>query len=212
MTSFFLIALLQANPHLPKAIEQVRALDEQAALVTLALGKNWRENTARDLAQIHLWFGLAYVGLAREADARDSFRAALLLDDTLELPAGTSPVVTQWWSELGGRTGNPALLPLLPDEASPSPERIAVAPPAVRPVRWKPWVGAALSVAAAATLGAGVYFGVQARNLRTAAESAPRAATADALNGDAVAAAQRGNWLFAAGGAGALAGAGFLVF
>jgi|CXWL01.1.fsa_nt_gi hypothetical protein len=210
MITTLLIMVLHANPHLTKAIEQVRALDEQAALVTLALAKNWPENTPGELAQVHLWYGLAYVGLAREADARDAFRAAILLNDALELPAGTSPVVHGWWKTLGGRQAKPALVPTK-EVRSPA---LVTAPTIVEPapVRIRPWIGVAISVAAATTLGVGVYFGVQARALRTTAENTPHATTAVALNQEAVATAQRSNWLFATGAAGALGGAALIAF
>lgn len=209
MVSIILALALQANPHLPKAIEQVRALDETAALATLELAKRWPENTPSELAQVHLWFGLAYVGLAREAEARESFREALALDEALELPSGTSPVVVGWWKALGGRTAKPKLVP---DEVVGGQPLLVKPVEPLPPPRWKPWTAVAISAAAITTLGVGVYFGVQSRQLRASAENTEPAGVADALNQEAIVSAQRANWCFGFGGAGALAGAALFVF
>lgn len=209
MVALILALTLHANPYLPKAMAQVRALDEQAALETLTQAKNWPRNTPSELAQVHLWFGLAYAGLVREEEARESFRAALLIDNSLELPSGTSPVVIAWWTASGGRVAKPSLVPVA---TKPGPDLAGGPPPEPEKPKWKPWAGVAVSAVAAAALGAGIYFGVQAKNLRTTAENTPRAAAADALNREAVATAQRANWFLGGGGVGALAGAALFVF
>ena len=208
MISLVLSILLLANPYLAKGIEQVRALDEQTAVKSLIEAKNWNGNTTGELAQVHMWLGLAYAGLAQESEARESFRAALLLDDALELPTGTSPVVTGWWEELGGhRPQKPILVPT----AQPPPtQQIVEARPQSRPVllRWPFWTGLVFSVAALAAFSAGVYYGVAANSLRSTAERTERAFLADAIDEQAMRTAQQANWLMAAGGLGVLLAAG----
>jgi hypothetical protein len=90
------------NPFLAKAIEQLRALDERAALVTLAQAQDWAKDAPRELAMVNLYEGLAYAGLNEKVAAEDAFRAALLLDPAVALAPDASPVVLSWWREAGG--------------------------------------------------------------------------------------------------------------
>jgi hypothetical protein len=138
MAWLFVAQLIAAapNPYLEQAKAQLAKLDERAALQSLAQAENWAKDSPLELAQVQLYEGLAHAGLNEKAAAEDAFRAAILLNPTLFLPADASPVVWAWWREAGGQE--------------------PVAPPAPQTSRaW--WIPAAVAVALGAA--AGVCYG-----------------------------------------------------
>jgi hypothetical protein len=125
-------SLATPNPYLAQAIAQLAALDERAALETLAKAEAWAKDAPMELAKVELYVGLAHAGLNQKPAAEDAFRQALLLDPAVMLPKDCSPVVWSWWREVGGGEGPPTRLP------SPSHT-------------W--WIPAALTVALGTTAG-----------------------------------------------------------
>lgn len=86
-------ARAQSADDLGKGIQQVKAKDFAGAIVTL-------DPVARglvpaldpgEISQAHLYLGMAFVGLAQDAQAREHFRAALELDPGLRLAKGRYP-------------------------------------------------------------------------------------------------------------------------
>src|SRR5690242_12924659 len=65
------------NPYLAQAVEQIHDMNERAALKTLELARRWSGNTARQLAQVNLYEGLAHAGLSQESKAVEAFKSAL---------------------------------------------------------------------------------------------------------------------------------------
>jgi hypothetical protein len=128
------------NPYLGEAIRQLRALDERAALETLAKAESWPRNTPQQLALVHLYVGLAHAGLNEKLPAEDAFRNALLLDPGIVLPNDVSPVVKSWWREAGGS------------------EHVPPAPPPTAGSSKPMWLVPA-GLAAAFAVGAGVCYG-----------------------------------------------------
>jgi hypothetical protein len=112
-----------ANPLLERGIRQVMNLDEASAVRTLEQARLWKGTTPPELARTYLWLGMAYAGLNQVIKARESFRAALVLEPSLQLPPGTSPRIRSWWRESGG-TNDAAVTP--PPVSGPS----VISPPA----------------------------------------------------------------------------------
>ncbi len=220
-----------ANPHLPRAVAQLRALDEAAALKTLEQARAWTKNTPRDLAFVHMYIGLANAGLARDGEAQASFGKALLLDPDLELPRFASPRVRDWWTRAGGKVeaapapakaeaGPPVPPPQLAlkpaaavpppapvvGPATPSPAKAPVAGAGISKSRAVPWVGVGLAAAGLAGLGVAAWNGTEASRLgrKAAGESDLRQAVPDQAS--AQRASETANVLFGVGGALAVAG------
>ena len=207
---------------LERAIVQVRALEERAALKALEQVRHRRGITPEVLARAHLWTGLAYAGLNDGARAKASFRLALVLEPALLLPEGFSPRVQSWWADAGGRVpllptppaAPPVVLrPLAPTAARPS--LVPIPPPELRlwvapPRHWHRWAGVGVGVAG---LGCGVAGGLLSMPVSTFNE---RSRTEDdvgrsvRLHELARHSAQTANVLFGVGG-GLLVGAGLLV-
>jgi len=125
------------NPYLKEAARQLRALDERAALSTLARAESWAKDKPEALATVNVYKGMAFAGLNQKKEAIDAFRTALLLDPQVRLLPDASPVVRGWWAEGGGGA---AAAPA-PVEARGSAEQHSGA--------W--WIPSALAVAFAAS-------------------------------------------------------------
>ncbi|MBL8957633.1 MAG: hypothetical protein JNK82_43060 [Myxococcaceae bacterium] len=117
-------ALLAApeNPHLKRGIEQLAEMDEAGAVRTLEKARAWPKNSPHDLALIHLYLGLAYAGLSQQSKAVDAFRAGLLIEPELELPADASPRIREWWVKAGGRPPTAPTVEPPPQKPEPSAE------------------------------------------------------------------------------------------
>jgi len=210
-------AAAQNNPSLAQALAQLRGLDEAAALQSLEQARRWPRNTAHDLALIHLYEGLAHAGMAHEELAEQSFRTALLLEPELTLPAGSSPRVTVWFEQAGGRRPVP-LPPALPAVPPPPVARLAEpepreAPsPAVRKaprVRWGAW---SLVGGGALAAGAGALVGRSARQQSSEARADAELSSSLAHQTSAENRALGANLLYAGGAALALAGGVLLLW
>ncbi|MBL8949543.1 MAG: hypothetical protein JNK82_02115 [Myxococcaceae bacterium] len=223
--AFALAAAPTGNPLLDEAVRQYDALDEVAALSTLARAKAWPQNTPHQLALVHLYTGLAHAGLAHEAEALASFESALVLEPELELPPGLSPRVRAWWARAGGALREPpsALRPAdAPRVDAPppleAPQRVepAAVPDlmgreAEAPVAVRRPLGIALAAAGAGALVAAVVLSVQAVELGNRANAEGRGiGEAQALYADARLRSQISTGLYV-GAAAALAGGGLLA-
>ena len=153
-----LLAAAPGNPHLPRALEQIRALEESDALRTLQRARAWPDNTAADLARVHLYTGLAHAGLSSEARSIASFRDALLIDPRLTLPEGVSPRVQEWWKAAGGGASTPVLEP----PPAPAPPVVEVPPQALQAPPAPPRSFAARHRRSVLLAGAGVLAGTAA--------------------------------------------------
>ena len=230
-----------ANPYLARGVTQVQRLHEREAVRTLELARGWPDNTPEQLAQASLWLGLAYAGLNQPPKAKESFRAALVLDATLQLPAHASPRIQKWWEEAGGApptaltpprpppwapvvNAAPALppsavlQPTVPREERPAP----ILAPEVRPVATPTasarhgsalgrGAGLGLGVAGLGAVGVGLFFGTRMSSLSTQARQETSVAPALALGTHARNAAQTANVFFVSGGLAAIAGGGVLA-
>ncbi len=217
-----LAAAPTGNPLLDKALGQLDALDEVAALATLTQAKAWPSNTPHQLALVHLYTGLAHAGLAHEAEALEGFKSALVLEPELSLPASVSPRVRAWWLRAGGKAPEPPAAKKPADaprlDAPPSLEPAAAPRPAVLEQREpEPGVGVrrplgvALAVAGVGALVAAVVLSVQAVELGNRANAEGRTiGDAQALHAAAEQRAQLSTGLYIGGGV-ALAGGGLLA-
>jgi hypothetical protein len=206
--------LASANPHLAPALALIEEFREEEALRVLEQARKWRGNTPADLARVHFYSGLAHAGLAHSEQAISSFRAALFLDSTLELPPGSGPRVTEWWALAqppGARraSNEPALTPAVtpaPAQALPSPPTAATSSTVTRAPAPPRWLALSLLGAGAACAAAGAIVGARAVALeaRTEAEDLPVGAYMK-LHDQAGRGAQTANLLF---GVGAAAGVG----
>ncbi len=138
MTRLLFWVILQAapevatdNPHLRRGVAQLAELDEAGALRTLEKARAWPKNTPHDLALVHLYLGLAYSGLSQGAKAVDAFRAGLLIEPELQLPADASPRIREWWVKAGGKLPEPAKPS--PEPSKPTPEPVAEPQPVLTP-------------------------------------------------------------------------------
>lgn len=195
-----------ANEHLARAIDQVQALDEQAALLSLAEARKSPTLSAGELALVHLYEGLAHAGLANGPDAIAAFHAARLLEPSLTLPAEASPRVREWWAQAAPGTAPEARatlepLPTVPE--APPPQLVEPTPvAAVSPVPgWAPYAAAGAAVVAAA---GGIWSGIQASSHAQAANDAAGIAAASDLRRRAEREALTANLLY--GGAVLLGG------
>jgi hypothetical protein len=175
----------EKNPHLEKGIAQLKGLVEEAALVSLKEALAWPGNTSKELATVHLYIGLAHAGRSETEKAIESFKTALELSSSLTLPEPASPQVRELWLKAGGRTA-PSASDLKPTSGPTEP--IVIVKPVEVQVETKPsfprWprvVGAVAMATGAATVGVGVFFGVQAQSSanRAIADTSASALTAD---------------------------------
>ena len=203
-------ARAEQNPFLPEAIQRIRDFDERTALQLLDQARRWPHNTPADLAQVHLYTGLAHAGLAHEREAVDAFRAALVLDASLRLPDDVSPRVKEWWLRAGGVVDVPAPVELLPPEKTGI--ALPVEEPRAAPSRRLTWTGALLAGAGAIVVGGGIYFSGQAVQLDGQARQDPTTAFASPVYRQAVRDAQTGNILYGVGGPLLIAGSALLIY
>ena len=197
------------NPHLAQAIRELRELEEQKALRTLEQARKWASRSPEALAEVHLYLGLAYAGLARERDAVEHFHAGLLLDPGLVLPDWASPRVREWWVKAGGPSSAPPSEALAAPAPTPAPGLPPVATPdAARGPRWSQWSGRALMVLGAVAAGGAVWAGLRANALDAESRSERWAPAAAELRQRAESRARTANLLW---GASAGAGAAGLV-
>jgi hypothetical protein len=189
----------KGNPFLPKAIEQLRDLDESAALKTLEQARAWPQNTRAELAQVHLYTGLAQAGLVRADEAIASFRTALVLDPELRLPEGASPRVREWWVSAGGRVDDAAAQPPEPGPSmAAASSRSSETPPPVSSRKLR-WLGVTLAGASLLGVGIGAVFGGRAASLAGQANREPRIVLAEPTYASAVGNALGANVLFVVG-------------
>jgi hypothetical protein len=168
------LALGAGNPHLSKALEQIRALDDVGAQRTLQAALAWPDNSPTEAGTAHVYLGLIQAVHAKESEAIGEFKKALALDPELRLPPDLSPIVVGWWKRAGGKT-EPLPAPVAPvapiAPLPPQPEPELVKPPELPRSRWKRSAGAALFGAAAVPLLAGLPVGARSRSLTDAAQS-----------------------------------------
>lgn len=216
-------ALKSANPYLQPAWEQLSALNEEQALLTLADAKRWPKNTARDLARVQLLLGLAHGGLAHETEAVASFRLAHLFEPSLELPAGVPQRIREWWARAVGRVEDvaptrpaapaaappPALIELRPRPEVLETPLLPIAPVAVtRPLAPRV-VALGCAVVAVGAVAVGVAMGAQVKPLADQANAATGVAETLQLQLAAQRQATAANvWFTAAGGLGVCSGVG----
>lgn len=204
--SVSLAAPAHQNPHLVAAIEQLAALDDRGALVTLERAAAWPENDAAELSWVHVYFGLAWAGLNEKKKALESFKTALTLAPERRLPPSTSPTVQQWWKEAGGASNEkPKSGGFLAESLAPPP------PKSVTPR----WVALGLFGGGALAAGVGGGLGAFSQELARSAHdpmSSPRIGDALSLQGQAERSALAANVLFAAAGVLALAALVSLLF
>jgi len=169
-----------ANPFLERGIGQVERLDEDNAVKTLEQARAWPRNTPEQLAQVQLWLGLAYAGLNQSSRAKESFRAALVLNPHLSLPPGRSPRIQSWWQESGGTISPTEMAQEAPPpRPAPAPAVVTAPPPAPAPelprpsLSWKRWTGGSLAGAGLVTIAVGVAFGLQMVSLSNQAKREP---------------------------------------
>ncbi|MDQ3266376.1 MAG: hypothetical protein M3Y59_22465 [Myxococcota bacterium] len=199
------------NPHLARAIRQVEDLEEQAALESLELARRWPEVSTSQLAQVHLYEGLAHAGLANGPEAISSFHAARLLDPAVALPSGSSPRVREWWVQATPAsrvTQAPGPKPELqgpPPAATAPPPVLESSSPAIP--RWVPYAVAAVAVL---SVGTAVWSGSQASLHAREANDLVDIGPASALRAQAVGEAFRANLLY--GGAVLLGGGAAILF
>lgn len=212
MIALLALVVLTANPHLPVARDQVRNLDEKAALKTLDKAMAFPDTTPEELAQIWLYIGLAHAGLIHEKEARAAFRTALVINPNLEMPAGINPAWQEWWRQ--AKVERPAVAPLEPKpvvEAPPLqlPSTPPPPPPEGKPA-WRTGLGIGMISASVIAITAGAFVGVQARALSQKAAGEP-ILHAQSLQRDAEARATTANVLYGAG-AGLMVGGGLVFF
>jgi hypothetical protein len=173
---------------LARAEAQIWALEEAKAIVTLEQALAWSSGASDELSKIHLYFGLAYSGLANARKAIEHFRTARSLDPVIVLPPRASPRVVAWWDQAVPR---PRVLTPLPSALSGTPDLATDVPAVSKPwPRWTSYSLAGLSVAAAT---ASTLFGVAALN----ADRAARAPDVDAVTARPLFAQAQGHALVA---------------
>ncbi len=209
---FTLLLLVGANPHLPNARDQLRHLDEKAAIKTLDRAIAWPDTTPEELAQIWLYIGLAHAGLIHEREARAAFRTALVINPNLELPEGTNPTWQQWWKQ--AKVERPAVPEV--KQSAPAVEVRPLAPVVPPPLAtgrpaWRTGLGLGMAAACLAAVAVAAVIGVQARTLAQNAAAEASVGHAQSLQRDAEARATAANVLYGTGGA-LLAGGGLAFF
>jgi hypothetical protein len=210
-----LLSLLHAgpNPDLERAIRQLHDLDERGALKSLELAKRRTGATREELAQVHLYTGLANAELNGQKEAVKSFRAALELDPNVRLPRTASPLVRGWWEELGGLVEAPPVVVREPPPPPQPPAPIVVTqrvvvhdtpPPA--PSRTHRWVGVSMGALGAGLIAAAIVLSARAAAGQRQSASEPDLALSESEHASAVQQAQTANKVGAVGGGLVLAG------
>ena len=202
--------LLAANPYLPRALKQIRALEEQAALKTLDQALRYEGSTETETATAHLYLGLVHATRAKEAEAIAAFKRALALDPELRLPDEMSPAVMGWWKRAGGKLDarQPALVP-------PPPVIIVQQPPPPAeppPPPWKRYLGVGISGGAVISLGSGLLVGQRAVALKRLADGAVDIGIGQSYQRGAESWATSANALFVVAGVLAVVGVLLIVF
>jgi hypothetical protein len=98
---------------LHQGIEAVRRLEDKKALVLLGRALHEGGNRRADLAQIHLYMGIARANLFETQRAKDEFAAALTYEAAVKLPPLTAPKIRDLFEEVrrgraAGRGASPA--------------------------------------------------------------------------------------------------------
>lgn len=207
MIAVSLALLLAASPELERGRQLVHELHEEEALAVLSRAKVKAAQTPDELAEVHLYLGLAHAGLAHKAEAMTAFQTARVLAPDIALPEWVSPRVIEWWVESGGtKPGAP--------QTPPPAEKIVVvqSPPKVIVERAHPlrWVGGAMLVGAAGLAVSAALVGTHATELSRNAAREGNLDAAIAFDRDAHQTARTANFLYA--GAGVLAIGGGVAF
>jgi hypothetical protein len=210
-----LASVLQAgqNADLARAIQQLQNLDERGALRSLELARRQPGISREELAQVHLYTGLAKAELFGQKEATKAFRAALDLDPNIRLPRTASPLVRGWWGELGGIVeAAPALVPALaPPGPPPAPvvvtERVVVHDTApAPPSRTHRWVGVSIAALGVGVIAAALVLGARATATQRQSTSEADVALSASEHASAVQQAQTANKVGVVGGGLAIAG------
>jgi len=189
------------NPHLRRAVEQLSAHEDRAALASLEAARTWARNTPDDVAHYHLYKGLALAGLGQRDASVRSFETALIIDASLTLPEGASPRATSLFREAGGKVPEPAAPVVSPPAAALPSAALAPSPPAPAPRAWKAWTGGGLVALGVAAVLGGVLAGLASASTADDAQSAPSVEAARMRHDLAVKRARTSNVLYGGGGA-----------
>jgi hypothetical protein len=201
------------NADLERAIQQLHDLDERGALRSLELARRRPEISRQELAQVHLYTGLAKAELFGQKEATKAFRAALDLDPNIRLPRTASPLVRGWWEELGGLVEAP---PVVVREPPPPPQppapivvtqRVVVhdaAPPP--PSHTHRWVGVSIAALGVGVIAAALVLGARAAATQRQSVSEADIALSESEHASAVQQAQTANKVGVVGGGLAITG------
>jgi hypothetical protein len=199
------------NADLERAIQQLHDLDERGALRSLELARRRPEISRQELAQVHLYTGLAKAELFGQKEATKAFRAALDLDPNIRLPRTASPLVRGWWEELGGMVEAPPALVPAPSGPPPAPvvvtQRVVVhdaAPPP--PSHTHRWVGVSIAALGVGVIAAALVLGARAAATQRQSVSEADIALSESEHASAVQQAQTANKVGVVGGGLAITG------
>lgn len=199
---------------LEEAIRQIQSLEPEAALSTLERERSREDITPAELAKVHLYTGMAQAQLAQVDRARESFRAARLLDPRLTLPEPASPGVRELWAKAA-----PAAKASITPPAATAPAPAVTAPPLSLPAEpardapaWRTGLGIGMVVTGLAAVAGGIAFGLQRGSSAEAVKDEPDVGRALSLARTSHSQTRTANVLFGVGGALALGGGVLIVF
>ena len=164
----------RTGPHFDIGLSLLKRFEYAEAIKAFEKALDWPGNTRKERATIQLYIGVAQSNVTDYDAAEASFKRALTLDPSVELPKHTSPKITALLERVRAELRPAKAVAPPPPRVAPTPASTPATDPVEQPretqrsaVNWPAWITLGGAVAAGAT---GLALGLASRSAWSSAE------------------------------------------